>query len=194
MWNVLCTLGPVDVRWGMCGPSPVQGGGGGSGAGDSTGVGASSSALLLCSAAVLCCCALLCSALHWLPAGRCASQGWADKHTSIQAYKHTSIPPALPDHYSLLVLVNMRRYTQKQKHAYIYTNSTHTHTYTNVCGSQKQEWAFISPYENLYCTTCTHLETKQHTSLPPSLPNRFLTFDCTFEYVYVFTFTLFKKP
>ena len=146
-----------------------------------------SCALLLCSAAVLCC-VLLCIGCQQVAAQAKAEQ------TSIQAYKHTSIPPALPDHYSLLVLVNMRRYTQKQKHAYIYTNSTHTHTYTNVCGSQKQEWAFISPYENLYCTTCTHLETKQHTSLPPSLPNRFLTFDCTFEYVYVFTFTLFKKP
>ena len=147
----------------------------------------------LCSALVLCCCAaVLCCVLLCIGCQQVAAQAKAEQ-TSIQAYKHTSIPPALPDHYSLLVLVNMRRYTQKQKHAYIYTNSTHTHTYTNVCGSQKQEWAFISPYENLYCTTCTHLETKQHTSLPPSLPNRFLTFDCTFEYVYVFAFTLFKK-
>ena len=80
--------------------SPVHAGGG-SGAGESTGVGASSPALLLCSAVLLC-----------IGCQQVAAQAKAE---------HTSLPPALPDHYSLLVLVNMRRYTQK--HAYIYTRT-----------------------------------------------------------------------
>ena len=156
-----------------------------------------SCALLLCSAALLLCSAVLCSALvasRSLRKPRLSRQAY--KHTSIQAHKHTTRSTR-----SLLATCTCQYaqvYTETETCIYIYKyiHSTHSHTYTNVYGSQKQEWAFISPYENLYCTTCTtctHLETKQHTSLPPSLPNKFLTFDCTFEYVYVFAFTLFKK-
>ena len=88
----------------------------------------------LCSAPVLCCCAaVLCCVLLCIGCQQVAAQAKAEQ-TSIQAYKHTSIPPALPDHYSLLVLVNMRRYTQKQKHAYIYTNTytAHIHIHTQM--------------------------------------------------------------
>ena len=67
--------------------------------------------------------------------------------------EHTSLPPALPDHYWLLVLVNIRRYTQKHAHKYIYTAHTiHTQMFVQAISARMNNvhWTSIWPYDILH--------------------------------------------